>query len=407
MKILLLGVDFDNPNQGVNALLFGTLAALTHRFPEGYTAKVLMIAGKSSQRRLRIRGQEVLVQTYKLDRNTLLQSIGKIASLTPLPFGRNSSIFRNDPIIRLFDEADFVIDLSAGDSFSDTYGLPRLLVYFLFKLPALALRKPLYIFPQTLGPFRYCVSKVIAKYIFERARLIFTREPYSTDIVRTLIKDAQKVVEASDMAFLMEPEPVELQFLREHPDFIGVNVSGLLYFENKPDLLKWTSAEYQAFMRDVVIQFVQKFNKQVLLVPHVIFQGTVENDVEANWQLLESLPEEIKEKTEVITTPFSAPQLKHIINRSEFFVGARMHACIAALSSCVPVTPVSYSHKFEGILRQLSLEYLVCDPLRSSGAEMLAHIGQCYENREQIQKRLKQVIPLAQHRALECVNLLR
>jgi colanic acid/amylovoran biosynthesis protein len=249
-------------------------------------------------------------------------------------------------------------------------------------------------------------SKVIAKYIFNQVNLIYSRETYSTKIVRDLSNDPKKVIEASDMGFLMEPEPVKLSFIEKHPFFIGVNLSGLLYFENKPNVLKWNRADYHIFMRDVIIHFVQDYNQQVLLIPHVIKKGTYENDIEANRQLWLTLPEEIRKRTEVITESYSAPQLKYIISQSEFFIGARMHACIAALSSCVPVCPISYSHKFEGILRQLNLENLICDPLKSSNIEMLNLIMNSYENRGIIKAKLREVIPIAQQRAQQCVDLL-
>jgi len=406
VKILLLGVDFDSPNRGVNALLLGTLTGLVHRFPELSEVKVIMLAGNSGQAQVRVCGRDISVQTMKPLRSTFLKSIAKLY-LAKLIFPlRKSHFFRHDPILSQYLEADFVIDLSAGDSFSDIYGLSRLVAYSLQKIPAIALKRPLFIFPQTLGPFQRFVSKMIASYILNRAEVVFTREPQSTTIVKSMVKFPDKVVEVSDMAFLMEPEPVDLPFLEEHPGFVGVNVSGLLYFEDQPGL-KWTSVDYRMFMKKIVVQFVQKFNKDVLFVPHVIIQGKYEGDTQASLDLQNELPEEIRARTSIFTTPFSAPQLKYIISKADYFVGARMHSCIAALSSYVPVNPVSYSHKFEGILKQLGMEDLVCDPRWSSIDEMVAHVEKSYENRSEIQQRLRRTIPLAQQRSLGCVEYLK
>ncbi|MBS3960426.1 MAG: polysaccharide pyruvyl transferase family protein, partial [Sandarakinorhabdus sp.] len=43
----------------------------------------------------------------------------------------------------------------------------------------------------------------------------------------------------------------------------------------------------------------------------------------------------------------------------DFVVAARMHASIAAWSSGVPVLPVSYSRKFEGLYKALDYPWLV------------------------------------------------
>ena len=53
--------------------------------------------------------------------------------------------------------------------------------------------------------------------------------------------------------------------------------------------------------------------------------------------------------------------LKGIIGRCELFVGARMHAVMAALSAGVPVMALSYSHKAAGIMTEFGMERWVVD----------------------------------------------
>ncbi len=43
----------------------------------------------------------------------------------------------------------------------------------------------------------------------------------------------------------------------------------------------------------------------------------------------------------------------------DFFAGARMHACIAAFSSGVPVVPMAYSRKFQGLFGSLGFNRTV------------------------------------------------
>lgn len=52
----------------------------------------------------------------------------------------------------------------------------------------------------------------------------------------------------------------------------------------------------------------------------------------------------------ILAPDFASPsEAKTYISRLDFFTGARMHACIAAFSSGVPVVPMAYSRKFEGL----------------------------------------------------------
>ena len=52
----------------------------------------------------------------------------------------------------------------------------------------------------------------------------------------------------------------------------------------------------------------------------------------------------------IVAPAFRTPvEAKSYIAGMDFFAGARMHACIAAVSSGVPVYPLAYSRKFNGL----------------------------------------------------------
>ena len=66
----------------------------------------------------------------------------------------------------------------------------------------------------------------------------------------------------------------------------------------------------------------------------------------------------------------------------DFFMGARMHSTIAAFSSEVPVFPMAYSRKFNGLFAD-TLQYpYMADMKTQSNAEILANIKQCYGQRK-------------------------
>ena len=50
---------------------------------------------------------------------------------------------------------------------------------------------------------------------------------------------------------------------------------------------------------------------------------------------------------------------KNYISKMDFFIGARMHATIGALSSGVPVIPFSYSRKFEGLFNSIDYPFVI------------------------------------------------
>ena len=66
-------------------------------------------------------------------------------------------------------------------------------------------------------------------------------------------------------------------------------------------------------------------------------------------------------------------------------MGARMHACIAALSSGVPVMPTAYSRKFKGVFGTVGYDH--CADCKSEDAEtILGKIRDGYDNRADLKR---------------------
>ena len=57
----------------------------------------------------------------------------------------------------------------------------------------------------------------------------------------------------------------------------------------------------------------------------------------------------------MVRPPYEASEIKHEIARMDWFVGTRMHATIAALSTGVPAGEVAHSPKFRGISERCDL----------------------------------------------------
>ena len=63
----------------------------------------------------------------------------------------------------------------------------------------------------------------------------------------------------------------------------------------------------------------------------------------------------------------------------DFVTGARMHACIAALSAGVAVVPLAYSRKFNGLLETLGYPHLAdgkADSLEQAEAKIMTGFQQ-------------------------------
>jgi polysaccharide pyruvyl transferase WcaK-like protein len=158
---------------------------------------------------------------------------------------------------------------------------------------------------------------------------------------------------------------------------VGLNVSGLLfnggYTQSNQFGLK---GDYPALIREIVGWFAARDEVELHLVGHVQseFIG-VEDDQRVSAQLAEEFPGTVL--APVFTSPIKA---KSYISGMDFFMGARMHATIAAFSSGVPVVPMAYSRKFIGVFGTLGYPH-VADCKADDPADILTRVQQGYLNR--------------------------
>ena len=123
---------------------------------------------------------------------------------------------------------------------------------------------------------------------------------------------------------------------------------------------------------------------KVHLIGHVV---SGERFIESDYVACRDLFYEYNNPNLILADFFLGPvEAKNYISGLDFFMGARMHATIAAFSSGVPVVPMAYSRKFNGLfLDTLDYHHMV-DMKRNSIDEALNIIKSAYEQRNQLRE---------------------
>ena len=94
---------------------------------------------------------------------------------------------------------------------------------------------------------------------------------------------------------------------------------------------------------------------QLHLIPHVIYDT---EGVDDDYSVCSSISE--KYSNVKLAPKFeSAIEAKSYISSMDLFSGARMHSTIGATSSGVPVIPIAYSRKFNGLFDTLNYPYYI------------------------------------------------
>lgn len=430
-KICLVGASFDTGNLGVSALAESSIKCILNRWPD---AEIVLLASgrESGERWLKLMGRDVLVHKVPIRfcKNVFLPNhfcvlflYALLLRLLPQERLKTYLKSRNWHFKQIL-ETDMVANITGGDSFSDIYGMRRFVLGFLCNWLVIFLRKRLILLPQTYGPFRRSLTKALAKYVLNYASLIYSRDQASVEYAKSLLNTPMgngKVRFAPDVAFILDsqkPSDMDIGLLLDvrtnESVVVGINVSGLLcygrYAENNTFGLK---EDYRRIICRIVDFLMAKKNVLILLVSHMspppemAEVERIENDFAACISIYKEFSTIYPQRIFIVRGSYNHSQIKYIIGLCDFFIGSRMHACIAALSQGIPVVGIAYSKKFEGVFETIGCKQMVADMHHSGTDEILDTVTRAFEQRETIARHLEVVIPEVQKQILslfQCIS---
>lgn len=329
MRIGLLGFTFQNENKGCEALTYAVISILEELYPNDL---------------------EIVDFTYN-DEN--LEFIKE--SFKKIKFYKNVIKLKDIKFntIKELKKCDSILDITFGDNFSDIY-----LPYFVkrttrMKIISEIVNKNLIIMPQTIGPFKDEKILKMALKAIKNSKRVYTRDILSKDFVLKYLPKKDVFV-TTDLALAL---PYEKEIMDQNKKKIGINVSGLLwnggFIENNQFGLK---VDYRNYICSLIEKIHDMNEYEIHLIPHVIdnFNMAKDGDLKICKELSEKYP--YTKLAPEFNTPIEA---KNYISAMNIFIGARMHATIAAFSAYVPTIPFAYSRKFEGLYKNIDYKYFI------------------------------------------------
>lgn len=299
-RVLVLWADEKSPNLGVRALAAGADSLVKSVWPDAEVEFQSFGSGAAP---------------YSIRERTLLKE----------QFRRNSEL--RDWMAQY----DLVLDMRWGDSFSDIYGLRRLVGMNALAKVAADCGVPIILGPQTIGPFKTRIGRLLGRRAARMSTAIIARDEASLEYCRELGLDHSTL--GTDVVFAI-PVP------RASSDLdVALNVSGLLWESNPHvDYLQYRQIIYS------VCRELLEAGREVTLFAHVLESEKTDNDVPA--------VEQAKEHLGNVGSfhPQSLEDLRQFVAGANVVVGARMHACLNALSVGTPAIAMAYSRKFEPLL---------------------------------------------------------
>ena len=404
-RIAIMGTPVDCGNRGVLAL-GASLVNLCSQASGG--GEVVLLLGNRDSRpaSFRVGGnlRSIPVVNARLSLRSPLRDhlswillMAVLYRLLPVA-GVRAAIVRSSPWIRTMAEVDYVGDVHGGDSFSDIYGTKGFLLGFLMDWTVLMVKGTMVQFPQTYGPYTTPLARWLARFLLKRSSVIIARDHLSQKLAQELVGPEKEVLLCPDVAFSLEsirPERLELDppFAGPvPPGVVGLNVNGLMYHGGYTRRNMFgLKLDYPTFLSQLVVALLREHPVELWLVPHTFApDGDVESDPEASRNLRAALPPELRARVRIVAREYDQHEIKGIIGLCDFFIGSRMHACIAALSQGVPCAGMAYSMKFAGVFATVGMETWVVDGREATNEQAVAHVLGLYRQRAEVRAGLGQ-----------------
>lgn len=285
--------------------------------------------------------------SYKVNGKIIYEDVKYYPFFEKIIFEKFGILPKFSIINQFMKKVSMVVAINGGDGFSDIYGKKTFFGRLFESKLAIKLKLPLILLPQTLGPINESENQAVANQILAYASRIYMRDTGFVDYLSAL--RLNYTIE-KDLSYYMTPEPFPIEISE---NAIGINISGLCYFNNFRTL-KGRFSKYPILIHNLIGHFVSK-GYIVYLIPHSYCFNAADA---ANDDLLACISVYNKSKKNVILIDkdLTSPQLKYLISRMKFFIGTRMHANFAAIFTGVPVFGLAYSYKFIGAFNANGLD---------------------------------------------------
>jgi colanic acid/amylovoran biosynthesis protein len=331
--------------------------------------------------------------------------------------------------LRAYANADAIIHLSL-DSYSEDQGTLAVIEHSKDILLAMALNKPVIMWAGSIGPFKSMVTRHLAKFVLNRARLITVREATSRQHLDEAGVRNPHVYVTADPAFLLQvapPERVEdilrqANIARDGTPLVGLTLPapqnwgtmkrsrfvayaklfyfGLRYVLPEPLFVRLVRIVkcgmshtpghevYRRYLQDmstIVDWMVEELDVVVVLSSHQE-EVTPMTDYAAIAGKISQLTRH-KNRVRLIPGQCTAAEFKGVASQYLLHVGGKMHSNIASLSQGVPTVGLAYSYKFRGIMAMLGQEQSIC----SEGATeaLKAKVKEVWHARQEIREELE------------------
>ena len=334
----------------------------------------------------------------------LFQIVLSIGSVVPTKLGLKSW-YRNEALDHM-GKSDLVISHS-DESFKETASQLPLNPFWAVTwwsmlvsrtcemLVAKSFRKPMILFPNSIGPFRTLIGKQLARLSLDSCNCILIRDSVSYEIVKKLGVRAGVVrILTYDTALLFRTDYARDNLPFSHP-VVGVCPGFYSLSLSKLDAQRYV-VDHAVALDDLV----EKYGLSVVFLPHYV-SGFENDDLEISRSIMSKMKH--RDRIELITAE-TVDEFKFLLEQTDMIVSSKMHPAVLGVSGFVPVLCIAYDHKQTSFFERLGMKDCLVDIGQVSQKQLASKMDYVWNQRKRLKDDLRKKIPLWQKHVKKTIS---
>lgn len=309
-----------------------------------------------------------------------------IRKLTKLMIGKEKRI-----VYELMENANAIF--MKGGGLLQTYGgISATYSMYFWVYPILLaykLNKPIYIMPNSFGPFKGPFVKKIARYSLKKCKIVSSRETISQKMVKKEL--GLSISNYPDLAFYLSTsgfnkrEILEKYNLPINRKLVALTMRPYRFPKsiNPEEKYKILQLEMGKF-----IKWLYKKGYMPVIVEHTLAINSHENDKACIRAVVSNIDD--KQYRIISSKSYDCCDLKCIYGCCDYIVGMRFHSIIFAFGNNVPGIAIAYAgNKTQGIMHDIGLEDYVVNVENLTVDILKSKFLTLIENEEKVISKIK------------------
>ncbi len=260
-------------------------------------------------------------------------------------------------------------------------------------LVAKSLGKHVVMFPNSMGPFRTAIGRLLSRIALSNCDSVLIREPISYGISESLIARS-RVILTSDTALTLDAES-DVQFANGPRGAIAVSPGVYAH-----SLAEKRIRQYILDHAKALDKAIEKFGFSIVFLPHYI-SGFQFDDLDMCKLIIRKM--EHSDKARIIETK-DLGEFRSIVSQMDLIVSSKMHPAVLAASVHVPIVFVAYDHKQTGFAASLSLSDCLISLHEVTCERLFSKIDHVWNSKAEIKALLKTRVPKLQRNVKKSIE---